>query len=479
MISRLGSNVQIYSLDDWGKTLDYWKGLHPSVMVASINSLNDAPRIRDMRDAMPGTLIVGRYIVTVKHGNEDVEIDGAFHTKPQDENYYLVSPENFLNLIKPMAYENVVLYVMNEPSGEVDPVTFDRLVKWLVEVIRLADERKWSLCLPNWGVGHPLLANNDTELDSRLDPVLLAIANAKTKMYWGLHLYAPKDTLKRLEALEASCKRLGIIPPSTIVTEFGFDTANDGTLIDGYHSRGITGTAFARWNIDIIKNKIRRFFEDGWLVGLTNFSWGGLPKWINFDTQRDSGYKITIEEAYKGGELTVNTKLKTGTFPKYYPGIKPVAADYPHLYKVGLPKGMDYRNLRVLPDEASSKASEIHDGEMVRVYDSPTEPDNLMRKWQWCEIVEGLHAGEFGWLYVGGISLIPTLPANAPSTTQEVIQVPAPTVEITPVVVHETPPSPEPAPKTREQRIAEKLKILHQALGDLIEIYEEPVPVST
>lgn len=471
MISRLGANVQLYALDDWGKTLDYWKALHPKAMVATINNINDASRIREMRDALPGTLIVARLIVTVKENGRDKEIDGAFHTQPDNGDEWLVSPENLLNLIAPMAFENVILYVMNEPSGEVDPALFDRLVKWVIEIIRLADERGWSLCLLNWGVGHPLLANNDSELDARLDPVLLAIANAKMKHYWGMHLYAPRDTLKRLEALEGSCKRLKITPPATIVTEFGFDTANDGTTQDGYHSRGITGTAFGRWKADTIKNKLRRFFEDGWLVALIDFAWGGLPRWINFDTQRDAAYQITINEAYKGGELTVNTKLKTGSYPKYYPNITPSNLDFPLLYKVALPKGIEFRNIRALPEEASDSVGKIYDGNLIRMWDAPREKDNLMRNWRYCEIVEGMDATHKGWLYIDGISLIPALP-----TTVSMPEA-APLPPITPVTVPPVAAAEAPS-KTRDQRIAEKLEALHQILGDLIEIYKESVPLS-
>lgn len=495
MTFPIGTNAQAYSPDlDWGKTLDWWEPFNSSVHVVTINNMNDKGRIFEAQRRWKNSLIVARFVVTVKDQNgKDIELDGALHTKPQgpgDNNYWLVSPTNYMNLIEPMAEKDAILYWMNEPSGEVDPITFDRLVKHNVEGIAIADDRKHSLCIINWGVGHPLIING--KADRRLVPIIKAISNARMRHYWGMHLYAPTDTYKAIEALEALCIDERIEMPPVIVTEWGFDTGFPGDPLNGYKTRpGIDGRQLGNFGVDAVKNKLRRFIETRKLIGIVGFCEGGSPKQEAFNYANDQGYKDRLKEALQIGEINLTIKTQTGTFPKYYPGIKPVAADYPHLYKVGLPKGMDYRNLRVLPDDASDKASEIHDAELVRVYDTPTITDNLMRKWQWCEVVEGMFVGQTGWLFIGGISLIPALPANAPSNTQEVkavvvptnaenAQVASPTPDPAPTVatVATVEPPPPPAPKTRDQLIVEQLKIIRGAIDALIQICE-PVLVST
>lgn len=302
----VGSGIQAYSAElDFYGSLAYWKPLNPVSMVVVINSMNDKNRIFEAQDAWKQTLVLARYIVTV----DDKELDGALHTKPQgqgDNNYYLVSPENYMNLIEPMAEKGAVLYWGNEPSGEVDAITFDRLVKHTVEGIALGNERKKSLCVLHWGVGHPLLANNDTELDPRLDPVLMALANSTTPQYWGLHLYEPADTIKRLEALEGSCKRLEIEMPLTIISEWGYDAAFAGDPLNGYKTR-TDGLGLAQMTIGAVKGKLKRFFESGRLVAVIGFSEGGEPKQHNFNYANDAGYKDEIKRAAQAGELDVNT----------------------------------------------------------------------------------------------------------------------------------------------------------------------------
>lgn len=496
MTFPIGSNLQAYSPDlDFYGALGFWKPLNPAVMTVCINNLNDKGRIYDAQDVLRSAVIVARYIVTVKQDNEDVEIDGALHTKPlgkDDTNYWLVSPENYLNLIEPLAAKGAVLYWGNEPSGEVDAVTFDRLVKHTVEGILLADKRGYSLCVLNWGVGHPLLINDDSEIDPRLEPVFMAIANAKHKHYIGLHLYAPADLSKRLFATEGLCKRLNIKMPTVIITEFGFDAANGGDVLNGYQTR-MTGRQFAEFTITTVRTLYRPLIEAGKLLGLTVFCEGGSPKWKAFNTTNDKGYKDRITEAVTSGELSMAIK-QTGQFPRYFPNIPPGNLEYPYLYKIALPSGIPYRNLRVLPEEASDKTAEAYNGDKVRVWDTPTEYDSLNRKWQYCEVVEGQNAGKKGWLYVVGIlTLVPTLPPDTPRTTVE-IPVLKPFIEAEPIEpAPADPPAPQPpvgvpvgCPETfnttlsRDQLVAlgKKIRAMEAAFADLAKFVEslvEPV----
>lgn len=462
MAFPIGPNIQAYGDSiDWGKTLQYWSDIQPSVAVVTLNNLNDAGRIFEAQQRLKGTLVIARYIISVNQNNQTIELDGGLHTEPKaenDPNYYLVSPENTLNLLKPLARDGAVLYWANEPSGEEDALTIARLVEHTVEGIQLADEQGLSLCLLNWGVGHPLLAKNNSELDPRLDDILLAINEAKGKHYWGLHMYAPADTLLRLVALEGSCTRLGIPLPRTIITEFGFDTHN-GSRESGYKSREMSGLQLADYTIEVVKNKYRRYVENGTLMGLAAFCEGGDPRWASFNFGNDPGYKDRIKEAAKNGELsfTIN-KRTTGNIPKYFPGVQPVSAAFGHTYKVGLPSNLPSRNLRALHTEASEKIGEVHDGDIILLFDSPSEYDNLMRKWQYAKVVEGRDKEKHGWIYVqGGLQLIATLPPGTPRETVEVDAAnppPEPEVTETPVVPASKPmpePAPSPAPTTVEK----------------------------
>lgn len=473
MISRIGANVQANAVDDWGKTLDYWSALNPSTMVITINSLNDKNRIFEAQQRLPNTLVVARYVLIVN----SEEFDGKLHTKPEavgDTNYYLVSPEHYMNLIEPLASQGSVLYWGNEPSGEVGEITFDRLIKHTVEGIALAEERKHSLCVFNWGVGHPTLTPSGDQLDPRIKPVIQAIADAKQRHYYGMHLYAPADTHVRLEALENSCKEWQLPMPPVIVTEHGFDAGYGGDPLNGYKSRGMSGEAFARWQVEAVKGTYRRFIEEGKLVGLTTFSWGGNPRWKQFNVEPDSGYKDAIETAFQQGELNLQ-KRTTQTIPKFFPGIKPANAEYPHPYKLALPKDTPLRNLRALPEEASDKVMELYNGDQVIIYDSPAEHDALMRKWQWCEV-----GNKSGWVYVGGILLSPVLP--------DVVVPPAPVV-VPPAPVEQPPVQPPVTipvgcPETFNTtisvdqwvKIAKKMRAIQAAIGDLAELIESIVP---
>lgn len=484
MTFPIGSSMQAYSPDlDLGKTLAYWTPFSSAAHVVTINNVNDKGRIFEAQQQLKPSLIVARCILTVKEYGQDKELDGALHTKPQgagDTNYYLVSSENYMNFLEPMAEQKAVLYWGNEPSGEVDTITFDRLVKHTVEGIALADERKYQLCVMNWSVGHPLTI--DGKADKRLIPILNALQNARMRHYWGMHLYAPTDTYKAVEALEALCNTEGIEMPPVIITEWGFDAGFAGDPLNGYKTRKINGEQLGDFSLDAVKNKLRRFFENGTIIAIVGFCEGGSPKQEAFNYGNDPGYKNRLVKALQSGEVNLSIKRQTATIPKYYPNIPPLNLEYPHLYKVTLPKGIEYRNVRVLNEEASDDCGKIYDGNLVQIWDSPREMDNLMRHWQYCEIVSGLSAGQKGWLFIDGIQLTPTLPQDTPKTTTEVpvvIVPPAPAPVVVPPLI---PPPPVSIPagclmsSDQLATFAEKLKAFEAAAADLRIFIESLVP---
>ena len=229
-------------------------------------------------------------------------------------------------------------------------------------------------------------------------------------------------------------------------------------------------SAFARWQVEAVKGTYRRFIEEGKLIGLTTFSWGGNPRWKQFNVEPDSGYKDAIETAFQQGELNLQ-KRTTQTIPKFFPGIKPASAEYPHPYKLALPKDTPLRNLRALPEEASDKVMELYNGDQVVIYDSPAEHDALMRKWQWCEV-----GNKSGWVYVGGILLSPVLP-DAVVPPAPVVVPPAP-IEQPPVTIPVGCPETFNTTISVDQwvKIAKKMRAIQAAIGDLAELIESIVP---
>ena len=320
MPSRLSINLKVHKVDDWGKTREYLRQLDPVEVVACIDNMNDRNRIFEIKNDLPKAKIHARFIIQVDDGNGGKkELDGAMHTKPQNGEQWLVSPDSFLNSFGELGMNGLSLYTLNEPSGEVDRDTITRLVRWTRECIKLANERGIALSVINFGVGHPLLINNETEWDARFDDVLedLSVHRQHTL---GAHLYAPADTHKRLDAMIARCKKIkgGIKPPRVAITEAGWDTHN-GDRRNGYKSRGMTGEEYANWQTDLLRDVYAPYIRDGIVTSICTFIWGDKASWEAFNVENDAGWRDTILKAKREGKLDIEAKATTPTVPSYQP----------------------------------------------------------------------------------------------------------------------------------------------------------------
>ena len=144
----------------------------------------------------------------------------------------------------------------------------------MLEAINLANERGISLCIANFGVGHPALLGNG-EYDARFDDVLTLLSKHRDKHSLGIHVYQPADTFTRLDGLVKRCKSLGITPPRVHITESGFDVGSAGDTYNGYRSRGYSGSQFAAFQIDKLKNVYSSYITDDVLQSVATFCWGG------------------------------------------------------------------------------------------------------------------------------------------------------------------------------------------------------------
>lgn len=355
--SRLTLNLKCNRVADWGKTRAFIKRLNPVSVVACIDSMNDRNRILELQQDNPQTKVIARMILE--------QHDGAMHLAPQTStDRYVVSPGNFLNSFGELGKNGLTLYCLNEPSGEVDQDTIGRLVQWTIETINLANQRGISLCVLNWGVGHPRLINNDTEWDARFDDVLALLSKHRNTHYLGMHLYSPADTFRRLDAMLARCKKIngGIIPPRVVITEFGFDT-HGGSAQNGYKTRGLTGEQYAAWQIDHIRNVYSPYIQRDELHSVATFIWGDSVSWQAFDVETDTGWQDAILQAKDAGKLTFESKPSTAPLTPNYTPIDRFEAG--KTYKLSAPGAV--RNVRDIAGISGQRLGTVSDGQNVVV----------------------------------------------------------------------------------------------------------------
>lgn len=345
--SRLTINLKCHKVDDWGATRQFLRDLDPVEVVAAIDNLNDFNRILEIQHDLPNAKVHARPIIQVN----GVEYDGAMHLTPLapgDDRHYLISPGDFLNMFGDMGRGGLSLYCLNEPSGEVDQQTIAQLVQWIIECIGLANQRGIALTILNFGVGHPRLINNESEWDARFDDVLELLSKYRQHTL-GIHLYAPADTFGRLDAMIARCKRIngGIRPPSTAITEFGYDT-HGGSKQNGYRTRGLTGEQYAAWQLDHVRNVYSPYIRAGVVTSIATFIWGDNASWAAFNVENDGGWRDAILTAKREGKLTFNAQATTPITPNYTP-VEFVAGKQ---YKI---EAGAVRNLREQPSTGTTK----------------------------------------------------------------------------------------------------------------------------
>lgn len=411
MTSRLTVNVQCQYVADWAKTLAFLRALQPTAVVACIDSMNALNRVLELQQALPNTKVIGRYVFAN---------DGAMHMKPQaagDTRKYIVSPQDAINAWGDLGKDGRMLYLLNEPMANGAPQEdIARLSAWCVAAIEYAASKNVSLCLLNFGVGHPALVGTNSEYDMRFDDVLKALSAHRDTMALGMHIYQPADTFTRLDGLVKRCKWLGITPPRVHITEAGFDAGSGGDALSGYRSRGYTGEQFAAFMIDKTRNVYSPYITDDIVQSVAVFCWGNEASWKAFNVENDDGFKSTVRAAAAKGLLDVPTKPVTKPFITPIP--KPADANGASKVIVKNVAGM---NLRSGNGTEYQVAGELKTGQVVTLYSQPIKRDTQGMSWNWVDIDDKLG----GWVCV---SLLITEPYAPP-----VVVVDPPVIVLPPV----------------------------------------------
>lgn len=398
--SCLTLNIKPQYVLDWGKTLDFCRKLDPVAIVASIDSMNAANRVNELAAALPNAEILGRYIFSQ---------DGGMHLKPQaegDTRQWIVSPNDALNAWGSMGINidgttRRKLYLINEPQATkaaADDIA--RLVQWTLEAIALATTRGISLCILNFGVGHPALLSYG-EYDARFDDVLTAISKQRDMHALGMHVYSPADSFGRLDGMIARCHTLGITSPRVHITEYGFDAGSGGDPLNGYKSRGYSGSQFAAWEADKIKNVYNAYFSDDVLQSVATFVWGGGADWKNFDVEPDLDWQTTIIAAKDKGDLTIEKKPVTKPFLTPMPQ----PSDVSDAIRIRVTNVLGI-NLRSGASTDYQQAGMLHKGDEVTLYRTPFKQDASKQVWRWVDVSPTLG----GWVCADVLTFEPVTP---------------------------------------------------------------------
>jgi hypothetical protein len=428
MQSRLTINCMPQYSADFGKLTAFLRSLDPSAIVVSIDSMNAANRVYELQKALPNAKIIARYVFPQ---------DGGMHTKPQaagDLRKYVVSPLDAINAWGDLGRDGRMLYLANEPQA--NGATQDdigRLSAWLLESIAIAGDRGISLCVANFGVGHPALMGNG-EYDARFDDVLTALSKNRERHALGMHVYQPADTFTRLDGLIKRCKTLDITPPRVHITEAGFDAGSGGDALNGYRSRGFSGQQFAAFMVDKVKNVYAPYIADDVLQSVAVFCWGGGASWKNFDVESDIDWQTTILDAANKGLLSVPSKPVTKPFLTPVP--MPTDAGSAIRIRVTNTQGI---NLRSGPSTDYQTAGSLENGHEVTLYQVPFKQASNGQLWRWVSVDEKLG----GWVNSDALTYVAVVVAPPP-----VIPLPAPAETPPPVVIPDVPPLPLPTAET-------------------------------
>lgn len=443
----LGANIHLRYLKSPGTLIARLRPYQSSTHVVMVDD-PDAPGKEDQTKyiietarQLPETRIVAR----VKH-----RMDGGFHTKPQTSPVdWVASPDDFLNKWQHLGVDNMTLYALNEPDdgidgqGVIDKDQVDRLNNWFVEVAEKAAERGVSITGPNFGKGIPALAA-DGAWHSAFDPILHVLSKHRGLHFMGLHEYGPEEDpfhLGRYKAMLRRCDQLGLAYPRIIFTEFGVDKADSGDqTINGYKSRGWSGTYYVNWKIDKLKRIYAPQIAAGIIVGVDVFSMGASsPEWNPFNVEEDGGYWAELTRAQQRGDL-----MRTKPITQFVP--KPENARTPLQIKI-VTETM--RIIRSGPGTHFNDDGEVKPNQVVTLWDFPVVADGQKRNWKWVDLTPD----RGGWMCVSDIEIkvIETFPPDPipPIATPAPVPAPIPPKPAEPPTPVELPPPAEPTPERR------------------------------
>lgn len=302
----VGSSVALDHTTNYGVMVDLHRETKPRVMLGMVDAAKDADRIRQMKRDLPGSQIIAR----VWHPEE-----GGYAQPPRapgDNRPMIATPEAVLGEQVELGRNGLWLHVMNEPSAFMKPEEVQLTVDWLVKFIRLAAVENCACVLANLADQHPRLING--MWDPIWHPFLRAMAEFPHLMRLGLHFYGPDNSTDVLSALNETCKtELRILPPQVVGTEFGMDSTGQDDKLNGYHSRGLSGPQFLKWQVDEVQGPFKPFIASGQVIGFTTFQWNPLQG--QFSIANDKPYQEAYKTAANEGSLEVTVIPSTPPAP--------------------------------------------------------------------------------------------------------------------------------------------------------------------
>lgn len=282
-LNPLSLNVAMNYVDV-GRAIAEIKPLNPSALVLCTDRQDDSARFDLFAREFPDTMIVCRVVPANRN-----DLDASFHL-PGPDGGFRMSPVSFLNTYGGLGSEGKLLYTMNEPDGYAN---VERLVPWLVAVVEEATRRNIRLCLANLATGHPRDVNA-RQWDRAWDPLLnvLALPQHRALHVLGLHEYHPgwEFRVGRFKWMLESCRRLFIMPPRVLITEFGIDADHGGSTHNGWRSRGMSEQQYFDLCLDSYNRMYRPFVRGGVIAGLNIFLYGNSGGWEAFDVQNASTF---------------------------------------------------------------------------------------------------------------------------------------------------------------------------------------------
>lgn len=256
-------------------------------------------------------------------------------TGTEGDLHKVMTPQEVFNKYKDTPGD-LIRNIGNEPSGYDNPDTswneLNQLAQWYAEVMDLFGKALIRIIVPNFGEGHP----HETELDA-LEPLWKAFDKWHDTHYYGCHEYGTWRGMLYNEpgTHDVYPWRVGrfemfIVPylqqhghkvPQTIVTEWGVDSAHDGTNKRGWRD-SMTEERYAQE----LSAALEKVYTAPHYVGLCIFTWGNSGKqgtgddWVTFDV---SGAKTLHTELEK-------LALPTAPPPAETPEPPPIVDVPPH-----------------------------------------------------------------------------------------------------------------------------------------------------
>lgn len=241
MQSRISVNVHGQNVPD----IDYLKGFLVKLNPAWVLIMDNIGLAKDIKAMLPETNVICR----------NWGADG------DDNDHKQYTPGQWIaEKLRERGAADLWFYTTNEPEFS------DEVVRWHVDVMKLAANAGLKLVVGNWGVGIPADVDHDW---ARAETMLRLLNQHRETMALGLHEYAcgvitsgfvggpptelrdasgnllhpdfiqpenwPDDVSKigalwhcgRFRFLERYCQSIGLRPPRIVVTEHGFDDVSD------------------------------------------------------------------------------------------------------------------------------------------------------------------------------------------------------------------------------------------------------------